>query len=341
MTDERPDQTAETMIRLEQVSKTYPGSSSAAVETLTLDVRAGEIVVLVGPSGCGKTTTMRMINRLIEPTTGRIILDGRDVTDIDADELRRQIGYVIQQVGLLPHLTVASNVALVPRALGWGKQQIRTRVDELLDLVGLEPGTYRSRYPKQLSGGQQQRVGVARALAADPPVMLMDEPFGAIDPIIRDRLQDEFLLLQAQIHKTVVFVTHDIQEAAKLGDRIAIFSEGGRIAQYDTPARVLAEPADDFVASFIGSGAAVRLLGLEHAGALPLQELDEVRGERHRQGSAAVVRSEQSVYDALDAMLRAHDDVVVVVDGEGQVLGGLPWQTVLKDTGDHRQRTIR
>ena len=339
MTDMRSDQAGGTpanpMIRLDRVSKTYPGSSSPAIEELSLEIAEGEIVVLVGPSGCGKTTTMRMINRLIEPTTGRIILDGRDVTDIDADELRRHIGYVIQQVGLLPHLTVASNVALVPRALGWDKQRIRARVDELLHLVGLEPQTYRSRYPKQLSGGQQQRVGVARALAADPPVMLMDEPFGAIDPIIRDRLQDEFLELQAQIRKTVVFVTHDIQEAVKLGDRIAIFSEYGRIAQYDTPARILAEPGDDFVASFIGSGAAVRLLGLEKVGALPLHPLDDVRADRHRQGAAAVVHHDQSLHAALDAMLRVHDDVAVVVDEDGRVLGALAWHTVLNHTGDH------
>ncbi|MGH3358888.1 MAG: ABC transporter ATP-binding protein [Nocardioidaceae bacterium] len=322
------------MIRLDRVSKTYPGSSAAAIEELTLDVRAGELVVLVGPSGCGKTTTMRMVNRMIEPTSGEIYLDGENVTHGNPDELRRRIGYVIQQVGLLPHLNVAANVALVPKALGWDKQRIRQRVDELLDLVGLDPSVYRSRHPKQLSGGQQQRVGVARALAADPPVMLMDEPFGAIDPIIRDRLQDEFLDLQDQIHKTVVFVTHDIQEAVKLGDRIAIFGEGGRIAQYDTPARILANPADDFVASFIGSGAAVRLLGLETAGSMPLQQLDDVLADRYRRGDAAVVRRDQSLYAALDAMLQAHDDVAVVVDDHDQVVGGLAWRTVLERTGD-------
>jgi osmoprotectant transport system ATP-binding protein len=340
VTDTHPGAPAEPMIRLDRVSKTSPGATTPAIEEITLDVGAGETVVLVGPSGCGKTTTMRMINRLIEPTSGRIILDGNDVTHVDADRLRRQIGYVIQQVGLLPHMTVAANIALVPRALGWDKARIRARVDELLELVGLAPQTYRSRYPKQLSGGQQQRVGVARALAADPPVMLMDEPFGAIDPIIRDRLQDEFLALQQQIRKTVVFVTHDIQEAVKLGDRIAIFGEGGRIAQYDTPGRVLAHPADAFVASFIGSGAAVRLLGLQTAGALPLQRLDQHREERHRRGTAAVVRAEQTAYDALDAMLRTHDDVAVVVDDDGRVLGGLPWHTVLHHTDTPRQRTL-
>lgn len=324
----------DTMIQLDRVTKTYPGVATPAVEELSLDVRAGEIVVLVGPSGCGKTTTMRMINRMIEPTSGEIFLDGENVTRGNPDELRRRIGYVIQQVGLLPHLTVGSNIAMVPRALGWEKKRIRGRVDEILELVGLDPATYRSRHPKQLSGGQQQRVGVARALAADPPVMLMDEPFGAIDPIVRDRLQDEFIALQKQIHKTVVFVTHDIQEAVKLGDRIAIFAEGGRIAQYDTPARILAHPADDFVTSFIGAGAAVRLLRLEQAGSLPLREVSPDLAARHQQGSAAVVRSDQSLHAALDAMLHAHADVAIVVDESDQVLGELSWRTVLERTGD-------
>ncbi|HLR84457.1 MAG TPA: ABC transporter ATP-binding protein [Nocardioidaceae bacterium] len=324
----------DTMIRLDRVTKTYPGVGRPAVEELSLDVRAGEIVVLVGPSGCGKTTTMRMINRMIEPSSGEIYLDGENVTHVNADELRRRIGYVIQQVGLLPHLSVASNVALVPKALGWDKSRIRERVDELLDLVGLDPAQYRNRYPKQLSGGQQQRVGVARALAADPPVMLMDEPFGAIDPIVRDRLQDEFIALQKQIDKTVVFVTHDIQEAVKLGDRIAIFAEGGRLAQYDTPARILPHPADDFVTSFIGAGAAVRLLRLEQAGSLPLREVGPELAAAHQEGDAAVVRGDQSLHAALDAMLQAHDDVAVVVDENGGVLGELTWRTVLERTGD-------
>ena len=322
----------ETMIQLDRVTKTYPGVGRPAVDELSLDIRTGEIVVLVGPSGCGKTTTMRMINRMIEPSSGEIYLDGENVTRVNADELRRRIGYVIQQVGLLPHLSVASNVGLVPRTLGWDKARTRKRVDELLDLVGLDPSQYRNRYPKQLSGGQQQRVGVARALAADPPVMLMDEPFGAIDPIVRDRLQDEFIALQQQIQKTVVFVTHDIQEAVKLGDRIAILAEGGRIAQYDTPANILANPADDFVASFIGAGAAVRLLRLENAGSMPLREVSAELAARHQQGTAAVVRNDQSLHAALDAMLQAHDDVAVVVDDNG-VVGELAWRTVLDRTG--------
>jgi len=276
MTDTSRTAAAQPMIRLDAVSKCYPGQRADAISELSLDVSSGEIVVLVGPSGCGKTTTMRLINRLIEPSAGRIFLDGDDVTTVNADQLRRRIGYVIQQVGLFPHMSIADNIGLIPRTLGWDKTRIRARVDELLELVGLDTATYRDRYPKQLSGGQQQRVGVARALAADPPVMLMDEPFGAIDPITRDRLQDELLGLQAQIRKTIVIVTHDIQEAIKLGDRIAIFAEGGRLAQYDTPARILTEPADDFVASFIGAGAAVRGLGLEHVRDLALDAVDVV-----------------------------------------------------------------
>ncbi len=359
------------MIRLEGVSKHYPGQRAAAVSDLSMDIHAGEIVVLVGPSGCGKTTTMRLINRLIEPSGGRIYLDGQDVTDVDADQLRRRMGYVIQQVGLFPHMQIAANVGLIPRALGWDRKRIRARVDEMLTLVGLDPDIYRGRYPKQLSGGQQQRVGVARALAADPPVMLMDEPFGAIDPITRERLQDEFLALQARLRKTIVIVTHDIQEAVKLGDRIAIFAEGGRIAQYDTPARILADPADDFVASFIGSGAAVRSLGLQPVSGLPLEEVRTVRAAESQQrhpgldeganrclvldddgrplhwlrnqlddratepatgDSVAVVRADQTLHDALDVMLRAHDDVAVVLDRDGTVLGQLRWRTVLRRT---------
>jgi osmoprotectant transport system ATP-binding protein len=264
------------VIRLEEVSKRYP-NGTVAVHELSLDVDDGEICVLVGPSGCGKTTTMRMINRLIEPTSGRIFLDGDDVTKINPVELRRRIGYVIQQIGLFPHQTIATNVATVPRLLGWPKAKIRARVDELLDLIGLDPASYRDRYPHELSGGQRQRVGVARALGADPPVLLMDEPFGAIDPINRERLQDEFLRLQAEVKKTVVFVTHDIEEAVKLGDRIAILKEGGFLAQYDTPAEILGNPADAFVADFVGDDRALKrlkvtsftLADLEHPPELP------------------------------------------------------------------------
>jgi len=262
MTTTQATDGTEPMIRLQALTKVFPGQAKPAVENLDMDIPAGEIVVLVGPSGCGKTTTMRLVNRLIEPTSGRIILEGKDVTRVDPDKLRRRIGYVIQQVGLFPHQTISDNIATVPRMLGWDQKRIRSRVDELLAMVGLDPATYRHRYPKHLSGGQRQRAGVARALSADPPVMLMDEPFGAIDPITRERLQNEFLRLQATIRKTIIFVTHDIDEAIKMGDRIAILREGSTIAQYDTPERILSAPADDFVAEFIGSGASLKRLSL-------------------------------------------------------------------------------
>ncbi len=249
------------MIRLEGLTKRWD-NGQVAVDALDLEVGRGEITVLVGPSGCGKTTTLRMVNRLVEPTAGRVIIDGDDVTRSDPVELRRRIGYVIQHVGLFPHLDVAANVATVPRLLGWDRPRIRRRVDELLELVGLEPDVYRRRYPHQLSGGQRQRVGVARALGVDPPVLLMDEPFGAIDPITRDRLQGEFLRLQAEVGKTVVFVTHDIDEAVRLGDRIAVLREGGVLEQYASPADVLGRPASPFVAGFVGGDRGLKRLGV-------------------------------------------------------------------------------
>jgi osmoprotectant transport system ATP-binding protein len=254
-------QTAETMIRLENLSKVFPAQDEPAVDDLSMDIYEGEIVVLVGPSGCGKTTTMKMINRLIEPSSGRIFLQGEDVTKVNSDKLRRRIGYVIQQIGLFPHMTIADNIATVPKMLGWDKERISDRTDELLETVGIDL-SYRDRYPKELSGGQRQRIGVARAMAADPSVLLMDEPFGAIDPITRDRLQDEFLRLQSEIKKTIVFVTHDIDEAIKMGDRIAILKQQSKIAQYDTPEKILTDPADDFVADFIGGGASIKRLSL-------------------------------------------------------------------------------
>jgi osmoprotectant transport system ATP-binding protein len=244
--------------------------AAPAVTDLSLTIPAGEIVVLVGPSGCGKTTTMKMINRLIEPTSGRITIDGEDVMSLPAVELRRRIGYVIQQVGLFPHLTVAENVAVVPRLLRWPEKRVRDRAEELLQLVRLDPATYRDRYPAALSGGERQRVGVARALAADPPLMLMDEPFGAVDPILRDRLQNEFLRLQAQVRKTIVFVTHDVDEAIKMADRIAILQRGGILAQYDTPDAILAEPAGEFVARFVGADRGLKRLSLGRVRDLPL-----------------------------------------------------------------------
>jgi osmoprotectant transport system ATP-binding protein len=290
-------QTAETMIRLENLSKVFPAQDEPAVEDLSMDVYEGEIVVLVGPSGCGKTTTMKMINRLIEPSSGRIFLQGEDVTKVNSDNLRRRIGYVIQQIGLFPHMTIADNIATVPRMLGWEKQRTSDRIDELLETVGIDL-SYRDRYPKELSGGQRQRIGVARAMAADPPVLLMDEPFGAIDPITRDRLQDEFLRLQQEIKKTIVFVTHDIDEAVKMGDRIAILQQRSKIAQYDTPEKILTDPANEFVQDFIGSGPSIKRLSLSRVSDIetadwPVARLtdshDEVRDKMQRSGKGYVL----------------------------------------------------
>ncbi|HVA07492.1 MAG TPA: betaine/proline/choline family ABC transporter ATP-binding protein, partial [Acidimicrobiales bacterium] len=249
------------VITLDRVTKRY-GADSVAVAELSFTVPDGELCVLVGPSGCGKTTTLRMINRLIEPSGGRILIDGTDVLQIDPVQLRRSIGYVIQQGGLFPHRRVADNVATVPRLLGWDRARVEARVKELLDLVGLDPAEYGRRFPHELSGGERQRVGVARALGGDPPVLLMDEPFGAVDPITRQRLQQQFLDLQAELKKTIVFVTHDIEEATKLGDRIAVLSQGGVLEQYDTPSEVLGRPATAFVADFVGADRGVRRLAV-------------------------------------------------------------------------------
>ncbi|MEK6192362.1 MAG: ATP-binding cassette domain-containing protein [Chloroflexota bacterium] len=258
------------VVAFEHVTKRY-GNGPPAVTDLSLEIRAGEICVLVGPSGCGKTTTMKMVNRLVEPTSGRVTIDGADVASLPSVDLRRRIGYVIQQVGLFPHLTVAENVAVVPRLLGWSEARITERVEELLELVGLDPGAYRSRYPAVLSGGERQRVGVARAMAADPSVLLMDEPFGAVDPIRRERLQNEFLRLQARLRKTIVFVTHDVDEAIKMADRIAILQVGGVLAQYDSPDRLLAAPASPFVEHFVGADRGLKRLSLARVRDLPLE----------------------------------------------------------------------
>ena len=268
--------TDEAFIRLENVTKVYPGTAEPAVAELDLEIPKGEVLVLVGPSGCGKSTTLRLINRMIEPSGGRIIFDGEDVTTVNADQLRRRIGYVIQQIGLFPHRTIAENIATVPRLLGWDAARIDARVDELLEMVSMDPKIYRTRYPRELSGGQAQRVGVARALGADPEVLLMDEPFGAIDPITRDRLQNEFLRLQQELQKTIVFVTHDIDEAIKMGDRIAILREQSRIAQYDTPEAILAHPANAFVEDFLGSGAILKGLALKRIRDLELSDVPTV-----------------------------------------------------------------
>jgi osmoprotectant transport system ATP-binding protein len=273
-------------------TKRYPGSDRPAVDNLTLEVPAGEICVLVGPSGCGKTTAMRMVNRMTEITSGDILVGGRSVRKTDETELRRHVGYVIQQIGLFPHRTVADNIATVPKLLGWDRRRTSARIDELLDLIGLERELGR-RYPAQLSGGQRQRVGVARALAADPPVMLMDEPFGAIDPINRERLQNEFLRLQAELRKTVVFVTHDIDEAIKMGDRIAIMQEGGVLAQYAPPAELLVHPANAFVEDFVGADRALKRLSLQRVRDVDLWTAPLVRaGEPMAEARARVDESE-------------------------------------------------
>ena len=259
-------------IQLEHLAKRYgagPGAATAVTD-LSLSIPAGRICVLVGPSGCGKTTTLKMINRLVTPSGGRILIDGVDAASRDVTELRRSIGYVIQQVGLFPHQTIGENVATVPRLLGWTVARQRERADELLALVGLDPAVYRDRYPRQLSGGERQRVGVARALAADPPIMLMDEPFGAVDPIVRDRLQNEFLRIQEGMAKTIVFVTHDIDEAIKLGDLIAVLDVGGRLAQFGPPAEILAAPVSPFVARFVGADRGLKRLSLSRVGELEL-----------------------------------------------------------------------
>jgi osmoprotectant transport system ATP-binding protein len=301
-------------IVFDRVTKRYPGRDEAAVNELSLTIPAGEICVLVGPSGAGKTTAMKMVNRLIEFDEGDITIDGTSIRDHDATELRRSIGYVIQQVGLFPHMTVADNVATVPRLLGWPRARTRERVAELLDLVGLEP-EYAERYPAQLSGGQRQRVGLARALAADPPLMLMDEPFGALDPITRDRLQMEFLRLHEGVRKTVIFVTHDIDEAIKLGDRIAILREGGVLAQYDTPDRILAHPADDFVARFVGADRGLKRLALRRLEEIELEPVEGVAGNGPRAPGTMTLR------DALSLMMSEGADPLVVVDGDGNPFG--------------------
>ncbi|MEU7050664.1 ATP-binding cassette domain-containing protein [Streptomyces lavenduligriseus] len=294
------------MIRFEQVTKRYPDGTTA-VDDLSFEVAEGELVTLVGPSGCGKTTTMMMVNRLIEPTSGRILVDGRDVAGVDPVRLRRRIGYVIQQVGLFPHRTVLDNTATVPALLGWKRARARARAAELLDLVGLDPKTYGPRYPHQLSGGQRQRVGVARALAADPPVLLMDEPFGAVDPVVREQLQDEFLRMQAEVRKTVLLVTHDIEEAVRLGDRIAVYGQG-RIEQFDTPGAVLGAPATPYVASFVGADRGLKRLSVT---AIEPDDLEQ----------PPVARPEESAARARERLLGQGGRWAVVLDADGDLHG--------------------
>ncbi len=291
-------------------TKVYPGQDEPAVNELSLTVPSGEICVLVGPSGCGKTTAMRMVNRMIDISSGDILLDGESITRREPSDLRREIGYAIQQIGLFPHLTVADNIATVPRLLGWDRQRISARVDELLELVSLDPAETRDRYPGQLSGGQRQRIGVARALAVDPPLMLMDEPFGAIDPINRERLQNEFLRLQKDLRKTIVFVTHDIDEAIKMGDRIAVLKQGGHLAQYATPAELLMYPADKFVEDFVGADRALKRLALQRVRDIDLWK-------------AATVRIGEPVPEARKKLEDADIDYLLAVDDSNKPLGWL------------------
>jgi osmoprotectant transport system ATP-binding protein len=301
----------------DRVTKRYPGRDTPAVNSLSLVIPAGEICVLVGPSGGGKTTAMKMVNRLIDITDGDITIDGDSVRDMDVTTLRRGIGYVIQQIGLFPHLDVAGNIATVPRLLGWDRPRIARRIDELLELVGLDAEQDRGRYPAELSGGQRQRVGLARALAADPPLMLMDEPFGAIDPITRDRLQNEFLRLHREIRKTVIFVTHDIDEAIKMGDRIAILRQGGVLAQYATPDEILASPADEFVASFVGTDRGLKRLSLTRLGDI---ELGPPPGNGAADGAATATEA-MSLRDALSLMLTHEGRPLVVLSADGRPTG--------------------
>jgi osmoprotectant transport system ATP-binding protein len=338
-------------LELRGVSKTYPGQDSPAVHELSFTVPAGEICVLVGPSGCGKTTLMRMVNRMIEPSSGDILLEGRSVRDRKPAELRREIGYAIQQIGLFPHLTVADNIATVPKLLGWDRQRVSARVDELLELVSLDREV-RDRFPAELSGGQRQRVGVARALAADPPLMLMDEPFGAIDPINRERLQNEFLRLQGELRKTVVFVTHDIDEALKMGDRVAVMKKGGVLAQYDAPEELLSHPADRFVEEFVGADRALKRLALERVRDVELWQAPIVREGEPGEGVTGgdvpypllvdgegrplawldgdrrlrpepLVELDDVLRDALSDLLQHEAQYAPVVDADGKVAGVL------------------
>jgi osmoprotectant transport system ATP-binding protein len=307
------------VITLEHVTKRYPGTEVVAVDDLSLEIPEGMTVALLGPSGCGKTTTMRMVNRLVDPTSGKILVNGEDVTRVDPVNLRRHIGYVIQQVGLFPHMTIAQNIAAVPKLLGWDRARIARRTEELLHLVGLDPGQMLERYPAQLSGGQRQRVGVARALAADPPVLLMDEPFGALDPIARSLLQAEFRQILRRVRKTVVLVTHDLDEAVRLGDRIAIM-KSGQIVQFGTPNVVLSHPADAFVENFVGIDRALVRLSLFTASDAMTAELAP--------GSPGVVGMGSNLRDALALMVAANSDVLGVVDEFGALKGRLTREAI-------------
>ena len=311
------------MIVLDQISKNFPGANRPAVDRMSLSVNQGNICVFVGPSGCGKTTILRMINRLEEPDSGRILIDGKDILNVNPDHLRRSIGYVIQQIGLLPHRTIEQNVSLVPELIGWTRDKTRQRVMDLLTMVGLEHTEVGHKYPHQLSGGQMQRVGVARALAADPPIMLMDEPFGAVDPIVRIRLQDEFLRLQQQFKKTICFVTHDINEAIKMGDYLVIMNQG-RLVQTGTPIDVLTSPADEFVLDLLGDDRGVKILDLTRSETL-MEPVSESSGNLMRNGCR--IQAIQPVKIALEMMMQKNADLVGVYRGE-ELVGMLAWNSI-------------
>lgn len=324
-------------ISFEDVTKVFDAgrgaAQRAAVRDVSFEVQKGEFVVLLGPSGCGKTTLMRMVNRLIEPTSGQIRVQGREVHDIPVTQLRRQIGYVIQQVGLFPHMTVEQNIAVVPKLLGWPKSRIRPRTDELLDLVALPPSEYRKRYPRQLSGGQQQRVGIARAMAADPEIMLMDEPFGAIDAITRTDLQDELLSIQRKISKTVIFVTHDVEEALRLADRIAVMRLG-TVVQYGKPVDLLTHPADDFVRALLGTNDVFRQLSL-----VPVRDVMESGGAAPA-NHGVTIGVDQDVRSALSVMIGHDAQEVTVIDANGASVGRVTLQQIL-DEGAHEVAAAR
>jgi osmoprotectant transport system ATP-binding protein len=306
------------MIEMDNVVKVYPGATEPAIKDLSFKVDEGETCVVIGPSGCGKTTTLKMVNRLIEPTSGRIIIQDENVLDMNPVELRRGIGYVIQQIGLFPHMTIAENIIVVPRLLGWEKDRMHKRVDELIDMVGMDPADFRDRFPRQLSGGQRQRIGVARALAADPPILLMDEPFGAIDPITRDRLQNEFLRLQKHLKKTIMFVTHDIDEALKMGTVICILYVGGVMAQFDTPENLLAKPANDFVNDFVGADRGLKRLNLVRVGDVMRTDIN-------------LVRANETTDSLVERMRNNAFDSAIVVDSEDQLIGYVTLEAAQKN----------
>ncbi|OJV97216.1 MAG: hypothetical protein BGO39_19480 [Chloroflexi bacterium 54-19] len=312
------------MIEFDRVSKNFPGASRPAVDEVSLDVQEGHLVVLLGPSGCGKTTLMKMVNRLYEPTSGEIRVGGTEIHRLKVTELRRKIGYVIQQVGLFPHMRINKNVGIVPKMLGWDKNRIEKRVDELLELVGLPPEEYRQRFPGQLSGGQQQRVGLARALAADPSIMLMDEPFAAIDNITRTRLQDELVRIQRTVRKTILFVTHDVEEAIKLADEIVIM-ESGRVIQYDSPLNILTHPANEFVARLSGAHDVLRRLSLQTVGSVMLPLGDNFRNFQQ-------VTQDTDLRDALAQLLSSQQEELTVVDGQSQPVGRLTLELLRQQT---------